>query len=39
MYIYNGKFAGFYSRQSNHEIISTQYDENDIASAVIKQKS
>lgn len=39
MYIYNGKFAGFYSRQSNHEIISTQYDENDIASALIKQKS
>lgn len=35
LYIYNGKFAGVYSRQSAKEIISTDYDENDIASLVI----
>lgn len=31
LYVYNGKFAGVYSRQSNKEIISSEYDENDIA--------
>lgn len=35
LYVYNGKFAGVYSRQSAKEIISTEYDENDIASLVI----
>lgn len=38
MYLYNGKFAGFYSRQSDHEIISSLYDENDIASVMISEK-
>lgn len=32
MFLYNGKFAGFYSRQADHEIISSDYDENDVAS-------
>ena len=31
LYVYGGKFAGVYSRQSNKEIISSEYDENDIA--------
>lgn len=35
LYIYNGKFAGVYARQSEKNIISTEYDENDIASLVI----
>lgn len=38
MYLYNGKFAGFYSRQSAHEIISSLYDENDIASIMVSKK-
>ncbi len=38
MYIYNGKFKGVYSRLSNKEIISTQYDENVIASLMAKEK-
>lgn len=37
LYVYNGKFKGIYSRQSNKEIISTQYDENVIASLIIKK--
>ena len=38
LYVYNGKFAGVYSRQSAKEIISTDHDENDIASLVVKEK-
>lgn len=38
MYVYNGKFAGFYSRQANHEIISSEYDENDVASVWVRRK-
>ncbi|RDU24738.1 glutathionylspermidine synthase family protein [Anaerosacchariphilus polymeriproducens] len=38
MYVYNGKFAGIYSRQSEHEIISSQYDENDVASVKVSKK-
>lgn len=38
MYVYNGKLKGIYSRQSKKEIISTQYDENVIASFVAKSK-
>ncbi len=36
LYVYNGKFAGVYSRQADHEIISSSYDENDLASLVIE---
>ncbi len=36
MFMYDGKLAGIYSRQSAHEIISTEYDENDIASMIVK---
>lgn len=39
LYVYNGKFAGVYSRQSIKEIISTEHDENDIASLVISPRS
>ena len=38
IYLYGGKMAGFYSRQSVKEIISTANDENDIASTVIRKK-
>lgn len=38
LYTYNGKFKGVYSRQSKKEIISTQYDENVIASVMVKEK-
>ena len=38
LYIYNGKFAGVYSRQSVKEIISTEHDENDIASLVLSPR-
>lgn len=38
IYLYGGKMAGFYSRQSVKEIISTAHDENDIASTVIRKK-
>lgn len=38
LYVYNGKFAGIYSRQSEKEIISTEYDENDVASLVVRKK-
>ena len=38
LYVYNGKFAGVYSRQSAKEIISTEHDENDVASLVIENK-
>ena len=38
LYVYNGKFAGVYSRQSAKEIISTEHDENDIASMVVRKK-
>lgn len=39
MFVYDGKFAGFYSRQADHEIISSDYDENDVASAWVSKKS
>lgn len=38
LYVYNGVFAGVYSRQANHEIISSAYDENDIATITLKEK-
>lgn len=38
LYVYNGKFAGVYSRQSNNEIISSAYDENDIATVYLEEK-
>ena len=38
LYVYNGKFAGVYSRQSNKEIISSEYDENDIATIRLIQR-
>ncbi len=38
LYVYNGKFAGVYSRQSNNEIISSAYDENDIATVYIEER-
>lgn len=38
MYVYNGKFKGIYSRLSKKEIISTQYDENVVASLMAKTK-
>jgi len=34
MYVYNGKLTGFYSRQSNNDIVSDLYDENVIASVM-----
>lgn len=37
MYMYNGVFSGLYSRQSIKEIISTDYDENDLASIVVNK--
>jgi len=36
LYVYNGKFAGVYSRQSANEIISSAYDENDIATVYLQ---
>lgn len=36
LYVYNEKFSGVYSRQSKKEIISTLYDENVIATIVLK---
>lgn len=38
LYVYNGRFAGVYSRQSNKEIISSEYDENDIATIRILKR-
>lgn len=38
LYVYNGKFSGVYSRQANHEIISSSYDENDIATIRYREK-
>ncbi len=38
MYMYNGKMSGLYSRQSEHEIISNYYDENDIASVCVSER-
>ena len=38
LYVYNGKFAGVYSRQSENEIISSSYDENDIATVYLVKK-
>lgn len=39
LYVYNGKMKGIYSRQSSTEIISDQYDENVIASVIVKDKT
>lgn len=39
LYVYNGKFAGVYSRQSNKEIISSEYDENDIATVQLLKRN
>ncbi len=39
LYVYNGKFAGVYSRQSVKEIISSSYDENDIATVWLKERN
>ena len=39
LYVYNGKFAGVYSRQSNKEIISSEYDENDIATIQLLERN
>ena len=38
LYVYNGRFAGVYSRQSENEIISSSYDENDIATVYLVKK-
>jgi len=38
LYVYNGKFAGVYSRQSAKEIISSEYDENDIATICLRSR-
>ena len=38
LYVYNGRFAGVYSRQSENEIISSAYDENDIATVYLVKK-
>lgn len=38
LYVYNGRFAGVYSRQSNNEIISSAYDENDIATVYLEER-
>lgn len=38
LYVYNGKFAGVYSRQSCSEIISSDHDENDIATVYITER-
>ena len=38
LYVYNGRFAGVYSRQSESEIISSSYDENDIATVYLVKK-
>ena len=38
LYVYCGKFAGVYSRQSEVNIISDSYDENDVASMQISEK-
>ncbi len=36
MYVYNGKFAGIYSRISKEPIISTQYNEMALATVIVK---
>ncbi len=36
LYMYGGKFTGVYSRQSSKEIISTAYDENSVATIIVK---
>lgn len=38
LYVYKGRFSGIYTRLSNKEIISTQYDENVTASVRLKNK-
>lgn len=38
LYVYNGRFAGVYSRQSENEIISSAYDENDIATVYLVKR-
>lgn len=39
LYVYNGCFAGVYSRQSVNEIISSSYDENDIATVYLEKRN
>lgn len=39
LYVYNGRFAGVYSRQSDKEIISSEYDENDIATIQLLERN
>lgn len=39
LYVYGGRFAGVYSRQSNKEIISSEYDENDIATIQLIERN
>ena len=39
LYVYNGTFAGVYSRQSEKEIISSAYDENDIATVYLTKRT
>jgi len=39
LYMYNGKLKGIYSRLSKTKIISDQYDENVIASVIVKEKT
>lgn len=39
LYVYNGKFAGVYSRCSDAGIISTQYNEKSIATLFLKDES
>ena len=39
LYVYGGRFAGVYSRQSNKEIISSEYDENDIATICLLKRN
>ena len=39
LYVYGGRFAGVYSRQSNKEIISSEYDENDIATICLVKRN
>lgn len=38
MYVYNGKFAGLYSRIAKNSIISTQYSEMSLPTIIVKEK-
>lgn len=39
LYVYNGRFAGVYSRQSVSSIISSSYDENDIGTVFLEKRN